>query len=128
EFFSPSDIADFSSAQTVVFLEMMNELKPLPHEHLDQMDQVYQLTVVRNSEIRLRWHLLCLKASYEKIYPEVTAFASSTGRMKMARPLLRCLCKAKNGDELAKETFLAHRSFYHPIAATMIAKDLGLAK
>jgi leukotriene-A4 hydrolase len=34
------------------------------------------------------------------------------------------LFKAKNGQQLARDTFLKHRSFYHPIAATMIAKDL----
>jgi len=38
----------------------------------------------------------------------------------------RSLFKAKNGAELARETFLKHKSFYHPIAAGMIAKDLGL--
>jgi leukotriene-A4 hydrolase len=38
----------------------------------------------------------------------------------------RSLYHAKGGAELARETFLKHRSFYHPIAATMIAKDLGL--
>ncbi|KAG0258255.1 Leukotriene A-4 hydrolase [Mortierella polycephala] len=126
--FASTDIEEFSSTQTVVFLEKMAEQEPLPHGHLDLMDQLYRLTTVRNSEIRLRWHLLCLKADYEKIYPEVVAFASSMGRMKMARPLLRTLYKAKNGAELARQTFLTHKSFYHPIAAAMIAKDLGLAK
>ncbi|KAF8969295.1 Leukotriene A-4 hydrolase, partial [Entomortierella lignicola] len=126
--FSSKDIEEFSSTQTVVFLEKTSDLEPLPFGHLDLMDELYKLTTVRNSEIRLRWHLLCLKADYEKIYPEVVAFASSMGRMKMARPLLRSLYKAKNGSELARETFLKHKSFYHPIAAAMIAKDLGLAK
>ncbi|KAF9435403.1 Leukotriene A-4 hydrolase [Entomortierella beljakovae] len=126
--FSSSDISEFSSTQTVVFLEKVADLVPLPHGHLDLMDELYHLTTVRNSEIRLRWHLLCLKADYEKIYPEVVAFASSMGRMKMARPLLRSLYKAKNGAELARETFLKHKSFYHPIAAAMISKDLGLSK
>ncbi|KAG9326732.1 hypothetical protein KVV02_008622 [Mortierella alpina] len=126
--FSSSDISGFSSTQTVVFLEKLSELESLPYGHLDVMDRLYALTTVRNSEIRLRWHLLGLKANYEKIYPEVVAFASSMGRMKMARPLLRSLYKAKNGQELARQTFLTHKSFYHPIAAAMIAKDLGLAK
>jgi len=89
QLFSPEDVAGFSSTQNVVFLELMAERKPLSHEHLDRMDQLYQWTTVPNAEIRLKWHLLCLKANYEKIYPEVTAFASSMGRMKMARPLLR---------------------------------------
>ncbi|KAG0053628.1 Leukotriene A-4 hydrolase [Gryganskiella cystojenkinii] len=125
--FSSADVAEFSSTQKVVFLEKVAELEPaLPHGHLEKMDELYELTRVKNSEIRLRWHLLCLKANYEKIYPEVADFASTMGRMKFCRPLLRSLFHAKNGAELAKKTFLEHKSFYHPIAAGMIAKDLGL--
>jgi len=34
------------------------------------------------------------------------------------------LSKTKNGSDLAKKTFIENRSFYHPIAANMIAKDI----
>ncbi|KAF9175868.1 Leukotriene A-4 hydrolase [Mortierella sp. AD011] len=126
--FSAKDIEEFSSNQKVVFLERVSEIEPLPHSHLDLMDELYHLTEVRNSEVRFRWQMICLKANYEKIYPEVVAFATSMGRMKFCRPLLRSLYLAKNGSELARTTFQNNRSFYHPIAATMIAKDLGLSK
>ncbi|KAF9903836.1 Leukotriene A-4 hydrolase [Lobosporangium transversale] len=126
--FSPKDIEGFSSTQTVVFLERVSEIEPLPHSHLALMDELYNLTQVRNSEIKFRWQMICLKADYEKIYPEVVAFATTMGRMKFCRPLLRSLYLAKNGSELARKTFLEHKSFYHPIAAAMIAKDLGLTK
>ncbi|KAI1316324.1 Leukotriene A-4 hydrolase [Mortierella claussenii] len=86
---SSEDIKDFSSTQTVVFLEKMTDLEPLSHGHLELMDELYQLTPVKNAEIRLRWHLLCLKAHYVKMYPEVVDFASTMGRMKFARPLYR---------------------------------------
>ncbi|KAG0304689.1 Leukotriene A-4 hydrolase, partial [Dissophora globulifera] len=126
--FTPQDLESFSSTQRVVFLERVSELAPLPHSHLDLMDELYNLTTVRNCEIKFRWQMICLAADYEKIYPEVAAFASTMGRMKFCRPLLRSLYLAKNGSELARNTFLKHKSFYHPIAATMIAKDLGLSK
>ncbi|KAK5809994.1 peptidase family M1-domain-containing protein [Linnemannia elongata] len=126
--FSPKDIEEFSPTQKVVFLERVSELDSLPHSHLELMDQIYGLTQVRNAEIKFRWHMICLKANYEKMYPEVAEFASTMGRMKFCRSLLRALYLAKNGAELARATFKKHRAFYHPIAATMIAKDLGLAK
>ncbi|KAK3833938.1 MAG: peptidase family M1-domain-containing protein [Linnemannia elongata] len=126
--FSPKDIEEFSPTQKVVFLERVSELDSLPHSHLELMDQTYGLTQVRNAEIKFRWHMICLKANYEKMYPEVAEFASTMGRMKFCRSLLRALYLAKNGAELARATFKKHRAFYHPIAATMIAKDLGLAK
>ncbi|KAG0329561.1 Leukotriene A-4 hydrolase [Podila horticola] len=124
--FSSKDLDNFSPTQKVVFLEKVGELDPLPHPHLELMDSLYSLTAVRNSEIRFRWHMVCLKANYEKIYPEVIAFATTMGRMKFCRPLLRSLYQAKGGAELARKAFLEHRNFYHPIAATMITKDLGL--
>ncbi|KAF9921851.1 Leukotriene A-4 hydrolase [Linnemannia zychae] len=126
--FSSKDIEGFSSNQKVVFLERVSELDSLPHSHLELMDELYGLTQVRNAEVRFRWHMVCLKANYEKMYPEVAQFASTMGRMKFCRALLRALYLAKNGSELARETFIKNRSFYHPIAATMIAKDLGLSK
>ncbi|KAG0096967.1 Leukotriene A-4 hydrolase [Podila epicladia] len=126
--FSSKDLDNFSPTQKVVFLEKVSELEPLSHPHLELMDSLYSLTAVRNNEIRFRWHIVCLKANYEKIYPEVVTFATTMGRMKFCRPLFRSLYQAKGGAELARKAFLEHRTFYHPIAATMITKDLGLTK
>lgn len=82
ELFSSKDLECFSSNQKVVFLERVSELDALPHVHLDVMDELYELTPVRNAEIKFRWQMVCLKANYEAIYPEVAKFASTMGRMK----------------------------------------------
>jgi leukotriene-A4 hydrolase len=42
------------------------------------------------------------------------------------RPLYRSLHKSKMGNKVAAETFKKHRDSYHPIAAKMIAADLGV--
>jgi leukotriene-A4 hydrolase len=67
-------------------------------------------------------------SSYEPIYPEVVKFITEQGRMKFVRPLYRLLHQAKNGAQLAVDTYLEHKSFYHPIAAQLIEKDIGLVK
>jgi len=87
--FSSKDLEEFSSTQTTVFLERVSEIDALPHSHLELMDSLYKLTPVQNAEIRFRWQMVCLKADYEKIYPQVAEFASTMGRMKFCRPLLR---------------------------------------
>ena len=46
--------------------------------------------------------------------------------MKFVRPLYRELFKADGGQELARATFVEHRSFYHNIASTMVARDLNV--
>ncbi|KAI9030189.1 hypothetical protein CLU79DRAFT_695144 [Phycomyces nitens] len=124
--FSSTDLEEMSSLQKVVFLERLSDDKPLPHASLAKMDELYQMTPIRNADVRFRWQKLCLLASYEPIYPHVVAFVSEQGRMKFVRPLYRLLYRADNGAELARETFLKHKSFYHPIASTLVEKDIGL--
>jgi len=106
-------------------LEKLFEFDPLPHALLAKMDEIYNLSAIRNAEVRFRWQRLCLRADYEPIYAQVVQFVTEQGRMKFVRPLYKELHAAKNGgSELAKKTFAAHKDSYHPIAATMIEKDI----
>ncbi|KAK4509405.1 54S ribosomal protein img2, mitochondrial [Mucor velutinosus] len=124
--FSTKDVESFTSTQKIVFLERLTDCKPLPHNLLSKMDELYEMSPIRNADIRFRWEQLCVMASYEKIYPSVVEFITEQGRMKFVRPLYRYLYTAKNGAELAQQTFLKHKHFYHPIAAQLIAKDINL--
>lgn len=107
-------------------MEKLTDCQPLPQELIKKMDELYKLTPIRNADIRFRWQNLCLRTSYEPIYPEVVEFITEQGRMKFVRPLYRLLHEAKNGQQLAVDTYLKHRKFYHPIAATLIEKDIGI--
>lgn len=110
----------------VVFLERLTDCEPFPHQVLEKMDELYEMTPIRNADIRFRWQQLCVMASYEKIYPSVIEFITEQGRMKFVRPLYRYLYRAKNGSKLAQDTYLEHKKFYHPIAAQLIEKDIDL--
>lgn len=126
--FTSKDIEEFSASQKIVFLERLTDTEPLPHASIIKMDQVYNFTSNHNADLRLRWQQICLMSSYEPIYPEVVKFVTEQGRMKFVRPLYRLLHQAKNGAQLAVDTYLQHKSFYHPIAAQLIEKDIGLVK
>ncbi|ORY03966.1 hypothetical protein K493DRAFT_334072 [Basidiobolus meristosporus CBS 931.73] len=123
---SPKDIEYFSTDQNIFFLEEVLQTDPMPHSALDAMDHAYGLTKVQNAEIRFKWQLLCLKAEYQPIYPEVVKFLTEQGRMKYTRPLYRALYKCPSGSQLARDTFKKNRDFYHPICARFIEKDLEL--
>ncbi|ORX55588.1 hypothetical protein DM01DRAFT_1320836 [Hesseltinella vesiculosa] len=126
--FSPKDVDGFTTAQLVVHLERISDQEAYPYEALAAMDQLYGWSQRKSPEIKFRWQMVTLKASYEPIYPAVVSFVTEQGRMKYVRPLYRSLAKAKgDGQALARSTYLAHRSFYHPICAQLLAKDLGLA-
>ncbi|ORX89777.1 hypothetical protein K493DRAFT_232463 [Basidiobolus meristosporus CBS 931.73] len=125
---SPNDLKEFSPSQKVFFLEKVLETQPMPHALLESMDKVYQLSEVQNSEIRFKWQMVCLKAEYQQIYPKVVQFITEQGRMKFTRPLYRALYKCPSGSQLAQETFIKHKNFYHPICARLVEKDLDLVK
>ncbi|KAG9285768.1 hypothetical protein G9A89_013193 [Geosiphon pyriformis] len=124
EDFSPDDLKEFSTLQKIKFLQQISEYPPFPHKALIALDHVYNLSQVVNAEIRFLWQETCLKAEYEPIFPYVIKFITEQGRMKFVRPLYRELNKCKNGSDLAKKTFIENKSFYHPIAAAMIEKDI----
>lgn len=78
----------------VVFLESLSEAAPFPHQLLASLDSCYQLSSVRNCEIRFRWQRLCLSSDYEPIYPSVCELITEQGRMKFVRPLYRQVSRA----------------------------------
>eukprot|EP00730_Choanoeca_flexa_P014807 TRINITY_DN6608_c0_g1_i1.p1 TRINITY_DN6608_c0_g1~~TRINITY_DN6608_c0_g1_i1.p1 ORF type:complete len:624 (+),score=155.98 TRINITY_DN6608_c0_g1_i1:60-1874(+) len=125
-----SDAADavqnFTSTQVCAMLDTMLTKKSATIDLLSVMDKAFALGARQNSEIKFRWLRLCLQANWKEQYPQVADFVTAQGRMKFVRPLYRELSKAEGGAQLAKETFLKHRDFYHNIASTMVARDLGV--
>ncbi len=123
-----SKFASWPSNQKCFFLDhLYNNYTKLSIETLQQMDSQYKLSETKNSEIRYRWQLLCIKLQYKQIYPQVVEFITSQGRMKFVRPLYRALYQ--NGGEaaaLARETFTKNKHVYHMLCAKMVARDLEL--
>jgi len=93
-----------------------------------ESDKLYKLTQSKNSEIRFRWFVVCIRAEYEAAFASVVAFLTEQGRMKFVRPLYRELYASSKGKDLAVSTFRANSTRYHSIAAKMVAKDLQLEK
>ncbi|CAB5388002.1 unnamed protein product [Rhizophagus irregularis] len=122
--FSPADIEKFTTLQKMAFLDRLLEFPPFPHSSIVAMDKAYNFTTVRNVEVCYRWQKVCLLAEYEPMFPHVVKFVTQQGRMKYVRPLYRMLKNTKKGSDLAKKTFTENKSFYHPIAATMIERDI----
>ncbi|GAB1528119.1 Leucyl aminopeptidase yscIV [Rhizoctonia solani] len=136
--FSAKDLHEFSSNQTVVFLERLQRYDPLPALHIKSLGEIYSLDTTMNSEIRLRWYELALSAqepaplAWSTRAAEwvvgggkgVDAGRGVKGRMKFCRPTFRAIYKVD--PTLAKSSFEAHKAEFHPIARRMIAKRLIL--
>ncbi len=129
---SPADVAGWSSEQTVAFLDRLLELRsrtPLSVASCASLDALYNLSASRNAEVRAAWLRLRVTAGDAGCLADVTAFLSEQGRMKYLRPLYRSLRRSRSEAlrAAAITIFEAARGGYHPIAAKMVAQDLGAA-
>ncbi|KAJ2689547.1 Leucyl aminopeptidase yscIV, partial [Coemansia spiralis] len=124
--FSPADVQGFSTMQRVIFLSRLADSAPLSPDALQSLDSTYTLTSYRNCEVRFNWLQLALKSNYLEVADAVVDMLSTQGRMKYTRPLYRLLHACRGGRDMAEQTFRRLRSFYHPICARMVEKDLGL--
>lgn len=124
------DISGWNTQQKCIFLEALSlyseENEELSEEVLCLLDQKYNFSESKNSEIMMKWQTLCLLSEVEWIIPQVVNFITSQGRMKFVRPLYRRLFVSTIGNETAVKTFVANNKMYHPIARKMIASDLKI--
>lgn len=92
----------------------------------DTFERLYEVDKERNSELKMQWCLLGLRAHRDNNVAATTEFLKSIGRMKFVRPLFVELAQTYPGKEYAKALFLEIRDDYHDICAKMVAKDLGI--
>lgn len=125
------DITKWSSAQKVCFLDALLKLiqdDPLQLSTLNSMANTYNFHKSKNAEILFRYCMVAVQCGDEGIYSVVVRFITSQGRMKYIRPLYRAMFASSTGREIAIDTFLKHKDFYHPIASKMIAYDMTKGK
>ena len=131
------DISNWSTLQILAFLGHVIELgsssdtqQPILQVQTikDMMGCYPRLETPTNCEIRCEWFLLRIKSNDESVLPEVNDFLARVGRMKYVRPMYRALKNSKipGAQEKAVNIFQANKSIYHPIAAKMCARELGL--
>lgn len=123
-----------SPAQRVMFWDLLlvamqqsKESTEIIANCIDSLHCMADISHCSNVEILLKWHLLAIRSASQKHYQAAAHFATLHGRMKYCRPVFRELFNC-GGDarQLALSVFEQHASFYHPIAAAMIRKDLHL--
>ena len=128
-----TSIDKWSSAQKVCFLDALLKLVEndgnespmrLKISTLKLFDKEYGFEQSSNAEILFRYCMLSVHSEDKDIYPIVVRFVSSQGRMKYIRPLYRAMFASSSSREIAVDTFVKNKDFYHPIASKMIAYDM----
>jgi len=123
-----TNISNWSTLQKVYFLNKV-QAAITPKTRLSTvkaMKDAYKFDQSTNCELLSEFCKIAIQCRDEEIFPVVVRFITTQGRMKYVRPLYRALFEwAPVGRHLAVQTFLSSKDFYHPIAAKMLATDLG---
>ncbi|KAG9310384.1 peptidase family M1-domain-containing protein [Chiua virens] len=116
--FGPGDVANMDTNQIIVFLERLqaSSIDPLPDTHVDHLGSVYALSHTPNAELRLRFYQVALR--------DPGSGAARAYVADAARPVLRAAASVDRG--LAVRLYEAHKEAFHPIARSLIEKDLGI--
>ncbi|KAH7884099.1 hypothetical protein F5I97DRAFT_1930308 [Phlebopus sp. FC_14] len=134
--FKKTDLDGMDANQISVFLERLQSFKALPKTHIDHLATLYSFSDTPNAEIRLRFYQVAL---LDPASPAAQSYAVEAakwvvgedgsgvvkGRMKFCRPVFRDVHAAL--PDLAKATYLRNKMSFHPIARSLIEKDLGIS-
>ncbi len=133
-FYSEStSVRKWDAKQKQLFLAEM--VKRIPREDgkvywnektCNTFQKLYAFDEETNSEIKMQWCLIGLRAHRMKSVELTSEFLRSTGRMKFVRPLYMELAHAFPGKQYAIDLFKKYRVSYHDICAKMVARDLGI--
>lgn len=124
-------------------LDLLCNRAPVNHSTLQLVQRICDLKNCANDEIKYRFYLLCLRSGdADAVFGDCLAWLGTVGRMKYTRPIFRyvhwwdlfmshvhrALKKYKSasidGLSVARKRFESLQNFYHPIAISMISKDL----
>jgi len=111
-------VRNWSTQEWLHFLDNMPAT--LPRARLDELDQAFDLSKVRNAEIALSWYKIAIRNDYQPAYPQIDHYLTTIGRRKLVRPLYEELMKTPKGAEFARAVYARARAGYHPITVTSV--------
>jgi leukotriene-A4 hydrolase len=117
------ETGDWSTQEWLRFLQSLPD--PLPADRMAELDRACHLTRQGNSEIACQWLTLAVRNRYAPADPRLETFLTTIGRRKFLMPLYTELLKTPEGAARARAIFATAASFYHPIAASSVAKLLA---
>lgn len=105
---------DWTTQEWLHFLRALPE--PLDQKTMQTLDQAFDFSHSKNSEIAHDWLLLSIHYRYQAAYDRLIDYLTSIGRMKLIVPLYQALMETDDLQELAKRIYQKARPGYHPLA------------
>lgn len=108
--------------------EWLHFLRGLPDsvgsKKMVQLDNRYDLTNSKNSEIADEWYVLAIKNDYRPAFPAMAEFLKRVGRRKFLTPLYTELVKTNAHKKWALDVYKEARRNYHVVSVQTIDKIL----
>ena len=112
--------------------EWLRFLNYLPHDlsanKLAELDEQFQFTSSKNSEIVHQWMLMTIRADYRPAVERLEEFLISVGRERLIKPLYEELVKSEKGKIWARGVYQKARCGYNPIVVKKLDQVLEWQK
>lgn len=123
-----ADALSWSRWGTQERLYFLNGLpQALTPAQLGTLDNAFDITGTRNSEVAFAWFQVGIRNGYPAIRPALERFLVEVGRRKFVVPLYRSLMARPEDRAFAREAFARARAGYHPITTASVEEVLGAA-
>lgn len=111
-------VTNWSTQEWLHFLKFVGP--QLDQTRMKDLDEVFKLSSIGNSEIAFQWLLTAIRLHYEPAFPRVREYLTTIGRRKLVKPLYEELVKTPEGKRMAQEIYQQARPTYHPITVASI--------
>ncbi len=112
--------------QWIYFIK--NLPKNLNKERLIELDQAFDLSHTKNTEIAHVWFMQSIQHGYKVAFPAMKAYLIKIGRRKLIRPLYEELVKTPENKKWAQNVYKIARPHYQKLAQVTMDKIFAGAK
>ncbi len=107
------ETAHWCTQEWIEFLQRVS--RPLTLDQADELDDTFQLTARKNSEVLFEWLQMTVESLYEPAFGRLEEFLLTVGRGRFVRPLYGLLRKDPRTRERAHKIYAKARPGYHAI-------------
>lgn len=110
---------------TQQWLRFLNDLEPIDPERLGELDEAFQFTRSKNSEILAAWLEVAVANNHRAVDRRLDLFLMTVGRRKFLVSLYRALLAAEDGKTRALAVYERARPRYHAVSKRTLDDMLG---
>ncbi len=121
-----NEVADWSTAQTYLFLQFLP--REIPADHCRAIERALALDRTRVTQFLSNFYEIAIRSGYREVIPGVEKLIAEVGRMFIILPVFGALASTEWSRPLARPLFERVRTRHHPITAMYMEQLLVQAE